>query len=106
MKESPIPVAEVLPNQKRPVPVKVIDGLAYVVGVVGNLAVVPQIIKAWQSDAPGLAITTWILFIFISLIWLTYAVIHKQRPLIVAQIVGLSCNILVVSGWIFNNLIR
>lgn len=85
---------------------KAVDGLAYVVGIGGNLAVVPQIIKAWESDAPGLAITTWILFTLIGFIWLAYAILHKQKPLIVAQCVGISCNLLVVAGWTLNNLIR
>lgn len=82
---------------------KVVDGAAYVVGVGGNIAVIPQIIRAWESDAPGLAITTWLLFVCIGLIWLVYAILHKQKPLIVAQSVGISCNLLVVAGWIFNN---
>ena len=80
--------------------------LAYAVGVGGNIAVIPQIIKAWESDAPGLAILTWVLFIAIGFIWLAYAIQHKQKPLIVAQIVSISCNMLVVGGWIFNNIIR
>jgi len=80
--------------------------MAYVVGVGGNIAVIPQIIKAWESDAPGLAILTWVVFIVIGFIWLAYAILHKQKPLIVAQIVGISCNMLVVGGWIFNNVIR
>lgn len=84
---------------------KTIDSMAYVVGVGGNLAVVPQIIKAWESEAPGLAILTWLLFIGIGLIWLAYAVIHKQKPLIVAQIAGISANSLVVIGWLVNNTI-
>lgn len=85
---------------------KTVDAMAYVVGVGGNLAVVPQVIKAWESDAPGLAITTWILFTFIGFIWLAYAILHKQKPLIVAQIVGISANLLVVSGWVFNNILN
>ncbi len=84
---------------------RVIDVMAYVVGIAGNLAVMPQIIKAWSSDAPGLAVSTWIMFSFIGVIWLVYAVIHKQKPLIVAQIAGLMCNIAVVAGWAVNNLI-
>ncbi len=83
-----------------------VDILAYIVGIGGNIAVIPQIIKAWESDAPGLAILTWILFICIGFIWLAYAILHKQKPLIIAQIVGISCNMLVVGGWIFNNIIH
>ncbi|MDB5168975.1 MAG: hypothetical protein JWO41_331 [Candidatus Saccharibacteria bacterium] len=82
---------------------RAIDGMAYFVGVAGNIAVLPQIIKAWQSDAPGLAVLTWLLFVGIGFIWLAYAIIHRQKPLIVAQVVGISCNIAVVSGWLFNN---
>jgi uncharacterized protein with PQ loop repeat len=80
--------------------------MAYAVCVGGNIAVIPQIIKAWESDVPGLAILTWVLFIVIGFIWLAYAIQHKQKPLIVAQIVSISCNMLVVGGWIFNNIIR
>lgn len=83
-----------------------VDKMAYVVGVGGNIAVIPQIIKAWQSDAPGLAVTTWLLFMCIGFIWLVYAIQHQQKPLIVAQVVGISCNFIVVLGWVVNNWLR
>jgi uncharacterized protein with PQ loop repeat len=85
---------------------KSVDSMAYIVGVGGNIAVIPQIIKAWQSDAPGLAIMTWVLFVGIGFIWLVYAIQHQQKPLIVAQTVGISCNVAVVLGWMMNNWIR
>ncbi len=80
-----------------------VDSMAYFVGVTGNIAVIPQIIKAWESDAPGLAVLTWLLFVGIGFIWLVYAIVHKQKPLIVAQTVGITCNLLVVGGWAFNH---
>jgi uncharacterized protein with PQ loop repeat len=89
---------------KRPKTQKAVDYMAYIVGVGGNVAVVPQIIKAWQSNAPGLAVITWLLFSGIGCIWLIYAIQHKQKPLIVAQIVGIACNMAVVIGWAINNL--
>ncbi len=92
--------AKALENKKA---MPTIDKMAYFVGVVGNAAVIPQIVKAWQSNAPGLAVLTWLLFVGIGVIWLVYAIEHKQKPLIVAQIVGLTCNVAVVLGWVFNN---
>ena len=80
------------------------EKFAYVFGIVGNLAVVPQIIKAWQSDAPGLAVSTWVLFTFVSIVWLWYAIEHKAKPLILAQIIGISCNLAVIIGWAVHNL--
>lgn len=85
---------------------RVVDILAYAVGVGGNLAVIPQIIKAWQSNAPGLAVLTWLLFVCIGIIWLVYALLHRQRPLIVAQTVGIAANTAVIAGWLVNNWLR
>lgn len=85
---------------------KIVDAMAYVVGVGGNIAVIPQIIKAWESNAPGLAVLTWVLFTAIGCIWLAYAILHHQKPLIVAQITSIACNVAVVLGWIFNNWLR
>jgi hypothetical protein len=63
---------------------------------------VPQITKAWSGPVPGMSISTWVMFSGFGLIWLVYAVIHGQKPLIVAQVVGLLCNVSVVVGWIVN----
>jgi uncharacterized protein with PQ loop repeat len=79
---------------------KAVDVMAYVVGVGGNVAVIPQIIKAWQSNAPGLAVLTWVLFSGIGCLWLAYAILHHQKPLIVAQATSITCNLLVVAGWL------
>lgn len=82
---------------------KAVDALAYFIGIFGNIAVIPQIIEAWQSSTPGLAILTWILFTFFGVIWLLYAIMHKSKPLIIANAIGICCNILVVGGWAFNH---
>lgn len=100
------PVATATSSPARTRATKAVDWMAYVVGVGGNVAVVPQIVKAWQSDAPGLAVLTWVLFSGIGGLWLAYAILHKQKPLIVAQATGITCNLLVVSGWLFNNWLR
>ncbi len=90
---------------KHPRTIKIVDSMMYVVGVGDNIAVVPQIVKAWSGSAPGLAIATWVMFVGISLMWLIYALLHNQKPLIAAQTVGLSCNLAVVVGWLLHNLV-
>lgn len=82
----------------------VIDGVAYAMGILGNIAVVPQILKAWSGPAPGLAVLTWLMFVVFGLVWLIYAIAHHQKPLIFAQLVGISCNLLVVIGWTIHQL--
>src|SRR5947207_4319373 len=85
---------------------RTVDSIAYFIAVAGNIAVLPQILKAWQSNAPGLAVLTWLLFLGIGFIWLVYAIQHRQKPLIVAEIVGMTCNAAVVLGWLVNNWLR
>ncbi len=80
-----------------------IDAMAYVGGLAGNLATIPQIIKAWQGPTTGLAILTWVLFIAVNISWLVYAMYRKQTPLLVTQIVGIVCNTAVVVGWLVNS---
>ena len=82
---------------------KTVDTMAYVVGVGGNIAIVPQIIKAWGNEAPGLAVMTWILFIGIGSVWLAYAILHRQKPLIIANSIGVFCSTAVVLGWLLHN---
>jgi uncharacterized protein with PQ loop repeat len=90
------------PKHKRTT--KTVDAMAYIVGIGGNIAVIPQIIAAWSGPAPGLAVLTWLLFVAVGLIWLAYAILHQQKPLIVAQLANMLCNLLVVIGWMVHNL--
>lgn len=82
--------------------INTIDAMAYIGGMAGNLAAIPQVIKAWQGPTPGVAISTWILFIAVNITWLFYAINRKQKPLLVTQIVGILFNSAVVVGWIIN----
>lgn len=82
---------------------KTIDSLAYVVGIGGNLAVLPQIMAAWRTDGPGLSVLTWVLFSVFGCVWLLYAIAHKSKPMIIAQTIGIFCSLLVVAGWYYNH---
>jgi len=77
--------------------------MAYTLGVGGNLAALPQIIRAWNGSAPGLSVLTWILYGCMGLIWLVYAIQRKQNALIVAQIACILADTAVVAGWAVNN---
>ncbi len=80
--------------------------MAYVFGIGGNVVVIPQIIQAWTSKAPGLSITTWVLFVCSSMFWLVYAIQQRQRPLVVGYLVCIVFDGAVVAGWCFNNLLH
>lgn len=82
---------------------KFVTIFAYVAGIGGSAAVVPQAIEAWRGPAPGMAISTWALFFVFGLMWLTYAITSRQKPLIVTNLISLTVNGAVILGWIVNN---
>jgi uncharacterized protein with PQ loop repeat len=85
--------------------VTTVDVMAYIGGIAGNLAILPQVVKVWQGPAPGLAVSTWILFLFVDISWLIYAVRRKQLPLLVTEVMGLFFYIAVISGWYFHSML-
>jgi len=80
-----------------------VNDLAYVAGVAGNLATIPQAVTVWSGAAPGVSISSWIMYLIMGLVWLVYAIKNKQKPLIVAQVCGLAVNSSVVIGWLLHN---
>ncbi len=75
------------------------DYLMYIVGSLAPLALIPQVIAIYgQRDASGLAFETWFILSIINALWTTYGILHKERPIIVANIGMLLLNLSVVFG--------
>jgi uncharacterized protein with PQ loop repeat len=63
-----------------------ISKAAYVAALAGPLSSIPQMWEIWMDrNAQGVSFVTWTLFLITSLVWLAYAIIHKDRPLIVSN---------------------
>ena len=68
----------------------VVDTLALLVGFLQPLMTVPQIIVVFQAqNASQLSIITWVAYDIASVVLLTYGIIHKLKPIVVAQTVWL-----------------
>ncbi len=78
---------------------KFIDTLVYVVGVIGPLMTIPQILKIWiEKNAAGISLVSWVGFICTFFVWLTYGVLHKQKPIIITYTLLIITYSLVVIG--------
>lgn len=76
-----------------------IDKLIYFVAVLGPLVSVPQIWKIWvERNAAGVSVFTWCAFVVGAIIWLFYGFIHKEKPIIVANILWIIMEVLVIVG--------
>jgi uncharacterized protein with PQ loop repeat len=74
------------PKKRKIKPYSEYDKFMVVIGVVGPLFTLPQVIEVWSNnDTSGASIFTWVAYTFLSLLWLVYGVYHQERALIFGQ---------------------
>lgn len=75
------------------------DYLMYVVGLLGPLALFPQVIEVFSSHSvAGLSLLTWVLLACINVMWLFYGVLHRAYPIVVANMGMAVLNVSIVIG--------
>ncbi|NCP67432.1 hypothetical protein GW756_02010 [bacterium] len=75
------------------------DRLVYFVGAVGPVMTLPQLYTIWiEQNAAGVSIVTWSAYIFTAAFWLTYGILHQQKPIIFTHTCWISIHILMVIG--------
>ena len=78
---------------------RLVDNLIYVVGVIGPIMTVPQILKVWiDKNASGISIISWIAYSIMAMFWITYGIMHKEKPIIVTSGLLFITDLLVVVG--------
>jgi MtN3 and saliva related transmembrane protein len=79
--------------------VKNYDKFIYFVGIGVPIITSSQVFKIWLSkNASGVSIVAWSAYLFNSIAWLVYGVIHKERPIIFTNIVCAIINFSVILG--------
>ena len=65
----------------------IFDSFIYVSIVFGVLANVPQIVKIYVGhNASGVSLASWIMFAMLSISWLIYGILHKEKPIIIMNL--------------------
>lgn len=78
---------------------KFVNRGVYAASVLGIASVLPQILKIWvDRETNGVSITTWIGFTIGSFFWLFYGIIHKQKPIILTNMLGIFANLSIIVG--------
>ncbi len=79
--------------------IRVLDNIIYVVGVLGPVMTLPQIIKIFFfQDAAGVSFITYAALTIFSCVWLWYGIAHKEKPIIISNILWILTEILIVVG--------
>jgi MtN3 and saliva related transmembrane protein len=80
---------------------RIFDKLIYFVAIFGPLFTIPQVIKIWiNHDASSISIFSWSGYLCLSIIWFTYGVLHREKPIIITNTLIFILNLLVVIGTI------
>lgn len=78
---------------------KIIDKIIYVIAVLGPIITLPQIFEIWiGKDATGVSTISWGFYTIFAAFWLVYGIIHKEKPIIVANIFWVLLDLIVVIG--------
>lgn len=75
------------------------DKLIYFIAVFGPVMSIPQIIKIWvHKNAAGISVITWGSYLLISIFWLIYGAMHRDKPIVFANILWAIINIIMITG--------
>ena len=81
---------------------RILDKLVYVVGILGPLSTIPQILKVWvEKSATGVSLLTWIFYLIGAIVLLFYGISHKEKPLIIMYSLWIIVDIILIIGIIF-----
>jgi uncharacterized protein with PQ loop repeat len=59
------------------------DKFIYGVVIIAPITNIPQLLKVWVGkDASGVSALSWFLFSSISIAWLGYGILHKDKPIL------------------------
>ena len=70
---------------------RVMDKMIYFVGVAGPIMTLPQLFKIWvEKNAAGISVISWITYLVLGIFWLSYGIMHKEKPIIVNYILWIT----------------
>lgn len=70
-------------KQKKPL---LVDRLTYAAAIIEPVITIPQVIVIFRDQtAAGISLSSWIGYEILTSIWIWYAIVHKQRLILVYQ---------------------
>lgn len=78
---------------------RLMDKAIYAVGAFSLLMTLPQLMKIWiEKNASGVSAVSWSAYLLVTVFWLFYGLIHREKPIIVINSLWIVMNALVIAG--------
>lgn len=76
-----------------------VDKLIYATALLTPIVTIPQAYQIFSSrTAAGVSVFSWICFATANVIWVTYGIIHKDKPIILSNFANFIVNLFVIFG--------
>lgn len=83
------------PNLKK----RVLDSVVTWGSAIIALFTVPQVYTIWVDQAAnGVSVLTWSAYLVGALLWMTYGIMHKAKPIIITQTIMIILEIAIIVG--------
>lgn len=70
--------------------------------VAGPIMTIPQIYTIWVEGTKGASLLSWAAYLVVAFIWLIYGLVHRERPIVIAQTAWILLDSTIVVGLIIN----
>lgn len=75
-----------------------IDKWVYFAVVFGPIMTLPQIYDIWMMGKKEASVVSWASYVVIAIIWLLYGIKHKEKPIIIVQVIWIILDLTIVIG--------
>lgn len=76
-----------------------VEDFTYVVAFIGPIMTIPQVTKIWlDGKVDGVSPLTWGTYTLLAVFWILYGVAHKEKPIILTNILYFLVNTSIVLG--------
>ena len=79
-----------------------LDHFIYLAAFAGPIMTIPQVYDVWIKKQLSINTITWESYLVIGVVWLCYGIVHKVKPIIFSNILGIITTGLVVLGALVN----
>ncbi len=81
----------------------ILDYVVYLVSIISPFMILPQLYLIWvNKETAGVSALSWSSFIFFNFIWIYYGIIHKDKPIIITNLLWAVLQSFVVIGVLLN----
>lgn len=78
---------------------QILDIIVYIAGILGPFMTLPQIWKIYiEQNAAGVSLLSWISYTIIAGIWVWYGLVHKEKPILISNLIWIFMDFAVVFG--------